>query len=527
MFPPGQSRSTFLVNDPAKRLCTEYCETFALIVRYRDVVVEVVGYLRNVIGAVGHIWMIRRQSPNLLNDIEAHSNTYPISQEFPHRGMLYHAGLTVKLAVMPQGMKMKESTLGKQDQLLVLGNGFDLQCGLKSAFVDFMKPRKALIQEADEEWHSKREQPYERPERPNGKLPDENHLAYLLWNKGLTAWDYILCEDKQKRTWYDVEECIRTWVDYGTAGKASPCAKHMQLVCSLHNPHSTGYEQTTAERAVFFLARDVYQLEPAKWNPASILSVLREELRRFEQAFSAYMLEQMRETRSYPEKFLELLTELVTEQPLDTWAELTPHHLHYGLFQSVSVLNFNYTHPELIPLYGEPPMLNVHGLIETGDIIFGMDGKNLDPDQDYYASTVKFTKTYRLMELSSRPHESLVHPYVAGSPDSATGIIKFYGHSLGDADYSYFQAIFDEVNLYESDTHLIFYYNQDRQNETVQAGSVQEEMFEKVNRLITTYGATLDNEDHGRNLLHKLLLEGRLTIKQAPIGPHPICIVGF
>ena len=71
----------------SKRLCTEYCETFALIVRYRDVVVEVVGYLRSVIGAVGYIWMIRRQSPNLLDDIEAHPSTYPISQEFPSPGI--------------------------------------------------------------------------------------------------------------------------------------------------------------------------------------------------------------------------------------------------------------------------------------------------------------------------------------------------------------------------------------------------------------------------------------------------------
>lgn len=29
-----------------------------------------------------------------------------------------------------------------------------------------------------------------------------------------------------------------------------------------------------------------------------------------------------------------------------------------------------------------------------------------------------------------------------------TKMIKFYGHSLGEADYSYFQAIFDSVKLY-------------------------------------------------------------------------------
>ena len=107
--------------------------------------------------------------------------------------------------------------------------------------------------------------------------------------------------------------------------------------------------------------------------------------------------------------------------------------------------------------------------------------------------------------------------FIPGSPDSATQMFKFYGHSLGDADYSYFQAIFDEVSLYESNTRLIFYYNKSRPNTTLQEKAVQEEMFEKVNRLITAYGTTLDNEDHGRNLLHKLLLEGRLTIKQAPI----------
>lgn len=44
---------------------------------------------------------------------------------------------------------------------------------------------------------------------------------------------------------------------------------------------------------------------------------------------------------------------------------------------------------------GRPAELNPHGLVEAGNIIFGMDGKNLDPDQYYYASTVKFTKTYR------------------------------------------------------------------------------------------------------------------------------------
>lgn len=31
-------------------------------------------------------------------------------------------------------------------------------------------------------------------------------------------------------------------------------------------------------------------------------------------------------------------------------------------------------------------------------------------------------------------------------------------------------------------------------------------------QLLTTYGETLDNKDHGKNLMHKLLLEGRLEV---------------
>ena len=77
--------------------------------------------------------------------------------------------------------------------------------------------------------------------------------------------------------------------------------------------------------------------------------------------------------------------------------------------------------------------------------------------------------------------------------------IKFYGHSLNEADYSYFQSIFDYYNLYENNNvGLIFYYSKGY------------EQTDKVYRLINTYGKTLSNKDQGKNLTHKLLLENRL-----------------
>lgn len=184
---------------------------------------------------------------------------------------------------------------------------------------------------------------------------------------------------------------------------------------------------------------------------------------------------------------------------------------------SVRILDFNYTNPFMwTKTPGSRQVLtNIHGYTGDENVIFGIDGNDVDTDDPYYQQTVKFTKTYRLMALRKDGYEPFVHSQINGQPSTETGVIKFFGHSLGTADYSYFQAIFDEVGLYESRTHLIFYYNEKRSED--KTGDAEEEMYEKVNRLITTYGQTLDNKDHGRNLLHKLLLEGRLNVVQAPV----------
>ena len=42
------------------------------------------------------------------------------------------------------------------------------------------------------------------------------------------------------------------------------------------------------------------------------------------------------------------------------------------------------------------------------------------------------------------------------SKKTPASLIKFYGHSLGTADYSYFQAIFDQIDLYGGNTTLYF-----------------------------------------------------------------------
>lgn len=406
-------------------------------------------------------------------------------------------------------------------QVLVLGNGFDLQCGLKSSFEDFMQTRIAIANEIKNMQSSGEDLPLITVPCPDGHEVHGNNLSYFLWVKGLTVWDFILLEDKQLRAWYDVEACIKDWVDYSspsTSGKT-----HIREICKeFKNIGGQFWPYLEfpfdAELCVLAYAADFYSWDG---QPGSLLDILLDQLHHFEAKFAIYLMEQIQHNGRYTSSVNDLLSCLANDEMSKPVLDMSYVQDRYSASPGfTNILDFNYTEPIKKTWKDGPTCLNVHGLARAYDIIFGIDGTNISPEQECYAEIVKFTKTYRIMALNSIPHPSLVSPYLSSDPDSATGTIKFFGHSLAEADYSYFQAIFDEVSLYESNTRLIFYYNERRPD----GKNAQEEMFGKVNHLITTYGQTLDNRDHGRNLLHKLLLEGRLIIKQVPLDSDEVHI---
>ncbi len=413
--------------------------------------------------------------------------------------------------------------MSPDSQVLVLGNGFDLECGLKSSFEDFMQTRTSIMQEVAEMQSSPKKLSVITVVCPDGHKVSGTYLSYFLWQRALTVWDFILFEDKQLRAWYDVEECIKDWVDYSSPSVSGKT--HIQQICKEFRKIGINYSPIlkfpiNAELCVLDYAADFY-----RWDgqPGSLLDILLDQLHYFESRFATYIMEQTQSNVNYNYSssvdtlIYCLANDEMPEQVLD-WDYNGNQYSESP--KSTNILNFNYTQPIKIMWKNNTTCLNVHGLARSNNIIFGIDGTNISPEQECYAKIVKFTKTYRIMALNSIPHSSLVRPYLSSDPDNATSTIKFFGHSLAQADYSYFQAIFDEVSLYESNTRLIFYYNRDRPG----GENAQEEMFEKVNHLITTYGQTLDNKDHGRNLLHKLLLEGRLIIKQVPTDPDEVRI---
>ena len=98
------------------------------------------------------------------------------------------------------------------------------------------------------------------------------------------------------------------------------------------------------------------------------------------------------------------------------------------------------------------------------------------------------------------------------SPNETEEII-IYGHSLSKADYSYFHSIFDYYNIYGSNIKLKFKYSTHGDTYICKSKHVQ-----KMMELIKKYGEKMTDTARGGNLVHKLLLENRLSIEEVVLN---------
>ena len=182
------------------------------------------------------------------------------------------------------------------------------------------------------------------------------------------------------------------------------------------------------------------------------------------------------------------------------------------------VLTFNYT-----KVWDVENVRNIHGDLDNGNIIFGIDydklNKNFEINEgnsnnnrtgnDEYKfknAPIEFSKSYRVLE------NGLTSTFDISSD---IDIIKIYGHGLGKADYSYYQSIFDSVDLYHGKTKVMFFWSDYKDKEKEQ---IHKDFVKGVTNLIEEYGTTFSNKDHGRNIFTKLLLENRLTIEEIPVN---------
>lgn len=405
-------------------------------------------------------------------------------------------------------------------QLLVLGNGFDLHCGLKSSYKDFFQ--NTILDTIGERF----------------ALLQMKAEAFGFWEALLLEYYKIYRNDNYN--WCDIETIIKNTLltisghNKGFALNALESIRQRkdstELVKTINDPIDKFLYQKCM---LFYYSFDRRKLFSDIEAYSLLIDKILQELHTFERRFCEYIYDQLNEKEindSYIVNAINLLKVLtsftdkqykkiddIIERKEKKYVELnSPSNCQFGWQEkrilsqefanlcSVNILSFNYTALFDILQVNSPCLYNnVHGKLCTHpcaenctdcNIIFGIDDTVIQ-SQDDDSGLYKFSKTYRKMLNSD------AGTHILPSKDNQLIEIKFYGHSLNEADYSYFQSIFDYYNLYENNNvSLIFYYSNGY------------EQTDKVYRLINTYGKTLSNKDQGKNLTHKLLLENRLKI---------------
>ena len=409
-------------------------------------------------------------------------------------------------------------------QLLILGNGFDLHCGLKSAYKDFFQ--STILDSI------------------GGRFGLQQMKANVTGFWETLLFRYYSKSGKFNYNWCDIETIIKnTVLAIGNRNKGL-AFEALESVKRREDPNEIKSVYGTIEHFIYINCMSIFYDTLCSGKTYSndeayslLINRILQELHKFERGFCKYIKNNIvnpNNEKEYNTQYIvnamnllntltgftdiryETIDDIIERQEEAYYKPLSPtiyqsdwrekHILsqEFSNLHSVNILSFNYT--ALFDILGvQSPCLynNVHGKLcmnkcaencASCNIIFGIDDTIIQSQEENF-ELHKFSKTYRKMLIADA--ETSILPKI----DNQMIEIKFYGHSLSEADYSYFQSIFDYYNLYKNNkVSLIFYYSKGF------------EQTDEVYRLINTYGKTLSNKDQGKNLTHKLLLENRLKI---------------
>ncbi|MDR7696221.1 AbiH family protein [Lactococcus lactis] len=390
-------------------------------------------------------------------------------------------------------------------QLIVLVNGFDLACGLKSTysdFFDYIYGQKIVNNTSPNNFWYKIFQNYKEDTIENWADIEEQILVQLKNIEYLYKEEFLKSGD-----WIETQ-----------IGHNFPKERLENI-----SGKSISQSQFNTRVHVFNLLNNNYVCSELK-----LQNILKKQLLILEDDFRKYLLSITKENaddRIYYKyymkakvlnKYIQLCnsseshnSDLVSKLENTTIFNHSPQIKKFDetlseIYKEKNsnenlVLTFNYT-----KVWDVENVRNIHGDLDNGNIIFGIDYDKLN--NNFKKAPIEFSKSYRVLE------NGLTSTFDISSD---IDIIKIYGHGLSKADYSYYQSIFDSVDLYHGKTKVMFFWSDYKGKEKEQ---IHKDFVKGVTNLIEEYGTTFTNKDHGRNLFTKLLLENRLTIEEIPVN---------
>lgn len=365
--------------------------------------------------------------------------------------------------------------------LIILGNGFDLNCGLKSKFSDFFKTKKLEIKNASDTY--------------------TNSVCSNIWYLLLyfAYFDNFYYDGESKRfveriknddpLWMNVEGFIKKIVatskeDNDWMNRHLPiasqnyCGYLYRIFISRENSYVIGERNQISSLKKHF---NFYFNNSVTIN---IYDYLYEELLKFEEDFKNYLVTQINNSKNYKSNYDLLLSKITKEKK-----------------EFFSIISFNYT--GFLGNAGSEAFLkdfyNIHGSL-SNNIIIGFDSSDIG---EKYYNSIKMCKAWQKMN-------SLESQYQLPKRENID-TIKFYGHSLGKQDYSYFHAMFDYYDIYNSTIKLVFYYTEYGKKEK-ENQEIRNTFITQVYSLLNDYAIKSGNESIVRTIVSRLQLENRLFI---------------
>lgn len=410
------------------------------------------------------------------------------------------------------------------EALFVIGNGFDLQCNLKSTYEnflyshlkDYMKEygmlsnnglecKEAIFNECakalDDDLKTVRKDSH-----------DEVHF------RELSSWYIILLAKKvlRNKDWYYIENQIHEFFQ-----KDDSSLSHFEDVAwwvIQLSGDGMGYPHREGEDFNRLIAFNIMQ----KYDDVKILS---EELIGPDKCYSEKGNKKLKEylVPLIVEKLLLELNELekdfgkylfkvvkLSEDYSETAEYLFKRMLdptRAGESIKYNVLSFNYTRPWFqgsTKVINElAKYVNIHGHIEPngGKIVFGIDESEINPNSSQYI----FTKVSRTLGLYNQQQSNMDIPINDLLSEGIKRVI-FYGHSLSIADYGYFKMIFDRYK--DEETQFEFYYS-------VYEGTTEEKEYRKQVNAISRLFGIYSREKFGKsNIFQEMIQNKRILIRK-------------
>ncbi len=368
------------------------------------------------------------------------------------------------------------------EELYILGNGFDLYLGLKTRYSDYFKNRKI-----SEEFFEKIKSIFKN------SIGSYNYDART---KVYTVFDYDenllnmqivqLYKDIEKNLFYlylmFLKKCDLNWNE--VESNILPFIRDTSKIFKLKMETILGNIEKNEMYKYLLIAKVIIKDR----KNLNFLDFIMEQLNLFEKDFGNYIgsLELKGESKNRlinifrttcRKKIINFNYSIFLQDLIDRYKDIA--------FSEIEIAR------RIKPIES---IVNIHG--DFKNPIFGID--SLNSEEQFQ----NFTKTSRILNNDTVGNFELPKPQKLGT-------INFFGHSLSEADYSYFQSLFDYYDIYSSNIKLNFMYSEYDKNDLTRA---KRETHNNVVKLMNNYGEKLENKDKGKNLLHKLLIENRIKL---------------